>query len=171
MTPTTLNKLAATASVTYTEITNLAEDLTLPQDEYPLAQIIETYDERICPLCQWLHGKIIRRGTPEWDEYRQPSHINCRRTFAYISAEDADDNPPDFEPPPPSLINQHGHFHRDPRRYEPLRVPAYADRRQFIFVRTRDPETNQLRSILYYLIDPDAIPDALKDLIALPKNP
>jgi hypothetical protein len=49
MNPQTQNKLAATAAATYTEITNLAEDLTLPQGEYPLAQIIETLDDRICP--------------------------------------------------------------------------------------------------------------------------
>ena len=153
MNPQTQNKLAATAAAAYTEIANLAEDLTLPQDEYPLAQILETLDENICPLCQFLHGKIIQRGTPEWDEYRLPSHINCRRAFAFISQEDAPDNPPDFEPPPPSLLQKHGHFHADPRRYEPLRVPAYADRRQFITRRTKLP-TGIIVTILDWLTKP-----------------
>lgn len=179
MNPQTQNKLAAAATVAYTEITNLTEDLTLPQGEYPLAQIIETLDENICPLCQHLHGKIIQRGTPEWEEYRLPSHINCRRAFAYISQEDAADNPPDFVPPPQSLLEKHGHFHTDPRRYEPLRVPAYADRRQFIFVRERDPITGQLRSVLYHQLDVDDIIarildtrfDDLTSLINLPRPP
>jgi hypothetical protein len=153
MNPQTQNKLAATAAATYTEITNLAEDLALPQGEYPLAQIIETLDENICPLCQHLHGKIIQRGTPEWEEYRLPSHINCRRAFAYINQEDAADNPPDFEPPPPSLLQKHGHFHADPRRYEPLRAPAYADRRHFIVRRTKLP-TGIIATILDWLTKP-----------------
>jgi hypothetical protein len=174
MNPQTQNKLAATATATYTEITNLAEDLTLPASEYPLAQIIETLDDRICPLCQFLHGKIIQRGTPEWEQYRLPSHINCRRTFAYISQEDAPDNPPDFTPPPQDLLQKHGHFHTDPHRYEPLRVPAYADRRQFILIRTRDPQTGALQSILSHLTDIDDIIErilASDDLFTIPNFP
>lgn len=144
--------LQATAAITYTEITNLAQDLSLPEDEYPLAQILEVYDDDICPLCAYLNGKIIRRGTPEWEKYRLPSHINCRRTFAYIPA-DADEQP-DFEEPPPRLLEKYGHFHADPLKYEELRAPAFADRRQFVFRRIRDPQTGERLSVLEWNIDP-----------------
>jgi hypothetical protein len=149
MNPQTQQKLEATATVTYTEIKNLAEDLTLPADEYPLAQIIETLDSHICPLCAHLHGKIIKRNTPEWEQYKLPSHINCRRTFAYIPADQ--DEQPDFTPPPQDLLNKYGHFHTDPQRYEPLRVPAFADRRQFIVKRTKHPITGIIQTILQWL--------------------
>ncbi len=158
----TEQKIHATATVAYTEITNLAEDLTLPEGEYPLAQIIESLDDRICPLCEWLNGKIIRRGTQEWEQYRLPSHINCRRTFAYIPA-DADEEP-DFTSPPQDIINKYGHFHTDPLKYEELKLPAYADRRQFIFSRYSDPDTGKRFSVLRWLIDyEDAIRQYTQD--------
>jgi hypothetical protein len=59
----------------------------LPEDEYPLAQIVGALDDELCDLCAWLNGRIIQRGAPEWERYRLPSHINCRRAFAYIPAD------------------------------------------------------------------------------------
>lgn len=157
--------LTGASSVAYTEISNLAEDLTLPMEEYPLAQIIETLDDEVCPLCEWLHGKIIRRGTPEWEQYRLPSHINCRRTFAYIPADSEEEA--DFEPPPASLLQKHGHFHVDPLRYEELRVPAFADRRQFVFRRYADPEGGGVVSTLQWLVDPEGAYQWWRDNLSL----
>ncbi|BCW95084.1 MAG: hypothetical protein KatS3mg018_0566 [Fimbriimonadales bacterium] len=150
MTPDLEQALRGAASVAYTEVSNLAEDLSLPEDEYPLAQIVEVLDDELCDLCAWLNGRIIRRGTPEWERYRLPSHINCRRAFAYVPADS--DEEPDFAEPPQSLIDKHGHFLRDPERYEELRAPAFADRRQFIYRRIKDPVTGLLRSVLEWLV-------------------
>ncbi len=147
-------KLEATVAVEPIVIQNYIEDLTLPDDEYPLAQISEILDERTCPLCQLLDGKIIQRGTPEWDEYRKPSHINCRRTFIYIAKEEIESEniEPDFAPPPPDIVAKHGHFHIDPNRYSPLRVPAFADVRQFI-VRRLKGEDGIIRTVLQWFVE------------------
>lgn len=167
MLPDTIEQaLRATASIAYTEVSNLAQDLALPEDEYPLAQILEVYDDDICPLCAWLNGRIIKRGTPEWEKYRLPSHINCRRTFAYIPADAGEQ--PDFEEPPPSLLQKHGHFHVDPLKYEELRAPVFADRRQFVFRRVKDPETGERRSILFWFADPFVIPRLKPGTIQIP---
>lgn len=154
------NKLTMTAEVTVTDMTNLGEELTLDPDEYPLAQIVETLDTRTCPLCEFLNGKIIRRGTPEWAEYSRPSHINCRRRFVYWHKDTRVGGQPlrpTFVQPPRDLIRKHGHFHLDPQRYEPLRVPALADRRQFVFKRIRDEATGQLRSVIFWQVPPRPI--------------
>lgn len=157
--------LRGAASVAYTEVSNLAEDLSLPEDEYPLAQIVEVLDDELCDLCAWLNGRIIRRGTPEWERYRLPSHINCRRTFAYIPADS--DEEPDFEEPPQSLIDKHGHFVRDPERYEELRAPAFADRRQFVFRRYTDPARGGVISTLQWLVDPEGARELWRDNLSL----
>jgi hypothetical protein len=165
VTPELEQALRGAASVAYTEISNLAEDLSLPADEYPLAQIVEVLDDELCDLCAWLNGRIIRRGTPEWDRYRLPSHINCRRTFAYIPADAGEE--PDFEEPPQSLIDKHGHFLRDPERYEELRVPAFADRRQFVFRRYTDPASGSVISTLQWLVDPEGAKEWWRDNLKL----
>ncbi len=154
------NRLAMTAEVTMTDMTNLGEQITLPEDEYPLAQIVETLDSRICPLCEFVNGKIIRRGTPEWAEFSRPSHINCRRRFVYFHKDTlVAGRPlqPTFTQPPPALIRKHGHFHLDPQRYEHLRVPALADRRQFVFKRIRDEATGEIRSVIVWQVPPRRI--------------
>ncbi|MDW8029601.1 MAG: hypothetical protein RMK94_14550 [Armatimonadota bacterium] len=149
------NKLAMTAEVNLTTITNIAEDITLPVEDYPFAQIIETLDKRVCPLCSFLHGKIIRRGTPEWQQFSRPSHINCRRRFFYFHKDTrfaGQPIRPTFTSPPKSLVEKHGHFHKDPQKYVELRVPAYADRRQFVFKRIKDPATGEIRSVLLWQV-------------------
>lgn len=157
--------LTATAAVVYTELRNLAEDLTLPEEEYPLARILEIEDTRTCPLCREVNGMVIRRGTAEWERWRKPSHINCRRAFSYIprDAKDDDGKPilPDFREPPPDIIAKHGHFILDPNKYEPLRVPAYADTRQFV-VRTRKVGYKRY-ALLEWLVTPSPA-DALRGL-------
>jgi len=155
------NALESTARVSFTELRNIGEDLSLPEDEYPFARIIEILDDRICPLCQSVHGMVIQRGTVEWEQWSRPSHINCRRALAWVHrTERAPDGTPvrqTFERPPQAIIDRYGHFVTDPKRYEPLRVPAYADRRQFIFRRKRMPD-GTMRSLIEWQVPPYEIP-------------
>lgn len=158
------NKLKMTAEVALTTVTNIAEDVTLPVSDYPFAQIIETLDTRVCPLCSFLHGKIIRRGTPEWQQYHRPSHINCRRRFFYYHKDTrlaGQPIRPTFVEPPKTLVDKFGHFHKDPQKYVPLRVPAYADRRQFVFKRIKDIATGQIRSVLFWQVPIQPIEDLI----------
>lgn len=149
------NMLRATATVTYHEIRNLAEDLTLPEDEFPLARILEIEDTRTCPLCSAVNGMVIRRGTPEWERWRKPSHINCRRAFSYIPSDAKDGDGklilPDFQEPSAEVIAKHGHFILNPDKYADLRVPAFADTRQFVVRRRKVGDI--IRTVLEWLVE------------------
>lgn len=152
------NILKITAAVIVTEMINWSEDISLPEEDYPSAQIIEVLDDATCPLCQTLDGQIIKRGTQEWDDYHLPSHINCRRRLAWISANETDINdptqqyqPPAFKPPADELIEAHGHFIQRPRVYEDLRIPAFADTRQVI-VRVKNIDGKKT-AILDWLVE------------------
>ena len=128
--------LRGAAFATLTQDYNLGRDAALPQDEFPLAQIIETLDDRVCPLCASVHGLIMDRRSPEYAKWRDPSHINCRRILAYIGKDERNEDgspvAPDFQAPPDELVQKHGHFHIDSRKYSELRVPARPEGRDFI---------------------------------------
>jgi hypothetical protein len=123
----------------------LGKDDGLDPVEYPLAQIIEHLDGKICPLCRSVHGKIVAKGTPEWVRWRLPSHINCRRITVDIHKDEVDNegNPtrPDFVEPEADLVKRHGHFVNDPKKYEALRVPARPTGRDFIVRRLAGQST------------------------------
>lgn len=114
-------------------------DAAAPIDEFPRAQCIEVLDDRICPLCAHVDGMIFDRRSPEYSRYRLPSHINCRRVWAFIAADEVgpDGRPtqPDFEAPPQELIDAHGHFVSEPEKYAALRVPSRPTGRDFIAYR------------------------------------
>jgi len=129
--------LAGTTGANAARLYQMGKDDALPAGEWPLAQIIEHLDSVICPLCRSIHGMIVRKGTPEYERWRLPSHINCRRIMADIHRDEVgpDGQPtrPDFVAPPQELIDKHGHFVNDPVKYAPLRVPARPTGRDFIF--------------------------------------
>lgn len=140
--------LDATANVTVTSNYGLGRDAAMPADEFPLAEISETLDERVCQLCSMLDGQIVRRDSPEYDEFRWPSHINCRRIMIYIGKDeiDIDGEPmqPTFVRPDDDIIAKHGHFHVDPNKYAELRIPSRPEGRDFIFVRGPEGEPGAL---------------------------
>lgn len=130
--------LRGAAFATLVEDFNLGRDAALPLDEFPFAQIIETLDERVCPLCARVHGMILDRRSPEFAQWRSPSHINCRRVIAYIGKDEVNEDGtpvvPDFQRPPDEIIQKHGHYHVDSKKYSELRVPARPEGRDFIAV-------------------------------------
>lgn len=128
--------LRGAAFATLVEDFNLGRDAALPLDEFPLAQIIETLDERVCPLCASVHGMILDRRSPEFAQWKAPSHINCRRVIAYIGKDEVNEDgspvAPDFQRPPDEIIQKHGHYHVDSKKYSELRVPSRPEGRDFI---------------------------------------
>jgi hypothetical protein len=143
---------------------------------WPLAQIVEVLDERTCPLCEYVDGMILDRRSPEFERWRNPSHINCRRTLAYVSSREREIGPdgqpiptrPDFVEPPAALIYKHGHFVVDPERYSPLRIPAQPEGRDFVFKRIRDPESGDLVSVLHWRTRMYEIPGLKPGTIQIP---
>jgi hypothetical protein len=145
-----------------------------PADEWPVDQIIEHLDHNTCRLCQLLHGRKIRRGSPEWIRWHLASHIHCRRILVAIHKDERDNNgnpaEQDLHEPPDKLveqlggdleearrawaklIQQEGHFVTDPKKYEGLRVPARPTGRDFIYSRKAGEKAK--------LIFARAIPDA-----------
>ena len=156
------NKLRMTASISFNEFENWAEDEVVPKSEFPMAQIIETLDGRICPLCRQRHGRLIDRTGEDWRRHGQQAHINCRVRFAYINKAERgpDGGPiaPDFTPPSKPLIDRHGHFIKEPKKFEPLRVPPFADGREFIVKRIIDPKTGEAKTALLWNFQQRLIP-------------
>jgi hypothetical protein len=121
----------ATVGVTVTELYNEGRaSAASDRGAYPLAQISERMDERTCPLCQAVDGLILRTDSPEYAEWRQPSHINCRRIMEYIGRDEP--AAPDFQRPDQELIRKHGHYHLDPDKHAELRIPAEPSGRHFV---------------------------------------
>ncbi len=141
--PNLLNTaLSLTASLTVQMLENDARVSALPEGDFPYFEIMEEIDERSCDLCAEMDGMIISREDPDFDEARNPAHINCRRILVGIAADETgpDGNPtePDYERPSQDLIDKHGHFMVDKERYAPLRIPAQPEGRDFIAIPTID---------------------------------
>jgi len=132
--------LSGTSSVTVTHLYGLGREAISAADivEWPFAQIIETLDNRTCPLCRRLHGLILAKTDPRYHQYKYPSHIGCRRIMVDIGKGELGDDGkpllPDFRDPPKALLEKHGHFHIDPDKYSALRIPSRPEGRDFIYV-------------------------------------
>lgn len=120
----------------------LGRDSAVSPSEYPLAQIMEVLDDRICDLCRALHGQIVRKGSPMWYRYRFASHINDRRILVDIHRSEVDNHGRPTQPtltpetePSEALRRRYGHFITDRKAYRNLRVPARPTGRDFIFRR------------------------------------
>ncbi len=145
----TINQiLNNSATATLVHDFDLGRDAAPAREAFPLAEINEVLDDVICPLCQSLHGKIMARNSAAYEEFKRPSHINCRRIMVFIGKDevDLDGEPmtPDFERPPQELLDKHGHFHIDPDKYAQLRIPSRPEARDFIFARGAAGEPGRL---------------------------
>lgn len=126
-------------------------------EEYPLARLSERLDRKICPLCRQVHGKILRTDSPEYRQWRLPSHVNCRRTLSFLHRTETDAKPT-WKTPDPELIRRHGHYHLRPRKYARLRQPADVAGRHFIVRRVRHLATGRMRTVLDWAPWWDGIP-------------
>ena len=138
--------LGTTTGAFETAIYRLGQESALPASDYPHAQIIETLDGAICPLCRAVHGMILDKSKPEYDRWRLPSHINCRRILVDIHRDEVDNegNPTqgNFREPPDQLIEQHGHFVHRPKKFANLRLPARPTGLDFVVKRGQDGAAN-----------------------------
>lgn len=163
--PKTLNRsLKATASLALTELFNEGKSAANDPSEWPLAKISERMDGDTCPLCASVDGKILKVGTPEYRQWKQPSHINCRRILVYIHKDEAADHP-DFEAPDPELIRKHGHYHLNPEKHAALRIPAEPAGRQVIVRRVKDLATGEVRTVLDWAPWWDKVPKWKRKLV------
>jgi hypothetical protein len=101
--------------------------------------------------------------SPEYAEFRQPSHINCRRRLIYIRKDE--EARADFERPPDDLIRKHGHYHVQPARHAELRIPASGSGRHIIVRRVRNLETGELGTRLDWAPHWERIPQWKRDLV------
>ncbi|MFN3652216.1 MAG: hypothetical protein ACK47B_21775 [Armatimonadota bacterium] len=162
--PTLERSLSATATLAYAELFNEGKSAANDPEAYPLAQISELLDGRTCALCAAVDGKILDVSTPEYREWRQPSHINCRRTLAYIPKGEAGTEP-DFVRPDAKLIKKHGHYHLDPEKHAEFRIPAEPAGRHLIVRRVKHPETGELGTRIDYAPWWEQVPQWKRDLV------
>ncbi|HEY3283078.1 MAG TPA: hypothetical protein VGN26_12465 [Armatimonadota bacterium] len=156
--------IQATASLSITELYAEGRDSATDREEWPHAQIVERLDGRTCELCGAVDGMVLEVGSPEYSEWRGPSHINCRRVMALIS-KDEPDVTPDFERPSQTLIERHGHYHINPRAHAELRMPAEPAGRHIIARRIRNLETGRTRMALDWAPWWDGVPQSTKELV------
>ena len=171
------NLLSGTTGALTARLYEIGKDAATDAAEWPLAQIIEHLDKRICDLCRHVNGRIVRKGTAEHARWRLPSHINCRRIMVDIHKDEVDNegNPtqPDLTEPPAGvskeawqkIIGQHGHFLNDPLKYKALRLPARPTGRDFIFARGAEGQPGQL---IFARLLPDAILRQTLEQVSMP---
>jgi hypothetical protein len=162
--PSLQKSLQATATITVAELHNEGMAAANNPQEWPFAQISEILDNRTCPLCRRVDGMILRVGTPEHAKWRQPSHINCRRTLIYIS-KDEQNVRADFEEPEPELIKKHGHYHVQPDKYAELRIPAEPAGRHVVARRVKNLETGEIGTRLDWAPWFEQVPQWKRDLV------
>jgi len=176
MPETITEHLRMTATVTVRALDAQAREESADLALWPLAQRIAILDERVCELCEYLDGMIMRRDSPDFAQYGKPVHINDRCRIAYIGADEVEIDEhgrpvpmtPDFVAPPLELIRKHGHFIADPDRYAPLRIPAQPEGRDFVFKRVRDPRSGDLVSVIDWRTRMYEIPGLFPETIHIP---
>jgi hypothetical protein len=142
--------LDGTASVQVTHLYGLGRSAVGAADiaDWPHAQIIETLDQKTCPLCRHLHGMILSKTDPRYHEYKYPSHIHCRRIMVDIGKGELNDDgtplTPNFTDPPRALVERYGHFQINPDKYSALRIPARPEGRDFLYVPGKAGEPHRL---------------------------
>ena len=156
--------LQATATLTIAELHNEGMAAANNPADWPYAQISEILDNRTCPLCRAVDGKIVAVGSPEYAKWRQPSHINCRRVMVYIG-KDEQNVRVDFAEPAPELIKKHGHYHIQPDKYAELRIPAEPAGRHVVVRRVKNLETGKISTRLDWAPWHDQTSAAKRELI------
>lgn len=162
--PALLTSLKVTAKVSLTELT--AEGMASANDPklYPWVRISEILDDRICPLCAAVNGKVLPADSDLAKKWRQPSHIGCRRIMSYISA-DATETEVTFREPSEELIRRHGHYHLQPEKYVELKVPSEPGGRQFVARRVKSLETGETKTVLDWAPWWEQVPQWRRDLV------
>lgn len=161
--PPTLNRsLQMTATLTVSELYSEGKSAANDPEEWPLARISERMDGRACKLCRSVHGMTLEVGSPEYREWRKPSHVGCRRVCVYINK--AEKRTATFQRPDAMLIERHGHYHIRPKRHAALRVPAEPAGRHFILRNVRNA-AGEVERRLDWAPWWDGIPQWKKDLV------
>lgn len=102
--------LAGHASAQVNYAVNKGRDLAAEKAKAQLAQYSAILDERVCPLCEWLDGRIIELDNPDFDRFTPPIHNNCRCIWAYVLPDEEPQPEVTWETPPPNLVEQFGNL-------------------------------------------------------------
>ena len=145
--PTLQQTLQSTAALAVTEVYNEGRSAANDPVAYPLAEIVERLDGHTCSLCAAVDGMILTVGSPEYQEWKSPSHISCRRLMVYVGADEVG-TVADFKRPDAELIRKHGHYHLQPEKHAALRIPAEPAGRNVVVRRLVDPETGKRKTVL-----------------------
>jgi hypothetical protein len=145
------------------EAWNEARSAANNKREWPLAQIVEVLDARLCPLCEYVNGMTMRVDSPEYAQWRNGSHIHCRRCMAYIHRDEG--HAPTFKQPPQDLIDRYGHFHTDPEAHAALRIPAEPAGRSVTVRTVRDLKTGKTKRALEWAPWWDQVPKWKRDVV------
>jgi len=103
-------ELVAMASAVVGEAVNTGRDLAAQMAGVELAQYSAILDEKTCPLCEYMDGKIINLGNPDYKRFSPLIHFHCRCVWVYILPEETPQPEEDWETPPDSLVDGYGVF-------------------------------------------------------------
>lgn len=104
-------EIPVSGMVSIGEVLNQARDSTGEQLGVQGAQWCAVLDNRTCPLCAELDGKVMKVGTPAFDRFRPPAHYNCRCIRVFIGPTEPDVHF-DWVNPSAALIKQYASFWR-----------------------------------------------------------
>lgn len=101
--------LKLSANVTVGEALNIGRGAEARTKGIQGAQFCALLDDKTCPLCASLDGKVIRVDNPDFDIFRPPLHWNCRCFLIYIGS-DQTHVTFTWETPDPTLVKHFGMF-------------------------------------------------------------
>lgn len=104
-------EIPVSGMVSIGDVLNQARDTTGEQLGAQGAQWCAVLDQRTCPLCAALDGKVMKVGTPAFARFRPPLHWNCRCIRVFIGPTEPNVQF-DWVNPDPALIEQYAGFIR-----------------------------------------------------------
>lgn len=67
-------------------------------------------DNRVCPLCRFMDGRVIETSHPDYKRFTPPVHSGDRCIWVLIDPEEVDPPEVDWQTPPQALIDEHGYL-------------------------------------------------------------
>lgn len=100
--------LTGEMSAQVNESVNAGRNLAAEVAKAEKAQYSAILDERVCPLCEELDGKIVEVDSREFRKFSPPLHHMCRCIWAFILPEEDPQPAINWSDPSDDLIEQHG---------------------------------------------------------------
>ena len=101
-------QLIAAASIQIGNAINHGRDIAAGKANVRLAQYSAILDDKTCPLCSYLDGKIIELSNPDYDRFTPQLHQSCRCLWVYIRADETPQPSVTWQTPPAGMVQQYG---------------------------------------------------------------